>query len=336
MKHYWLSLVYIAVCLFSGNTIAAAKNTASLGAVSYTIPGWFKDSFLEIKEDSAEARQENKQLILFMHMEGCPYCSRMLDENFREGKTKRFIEDNFQVVAINILGDREIIWDDNNRYIEKELARELKVHYTPTVVFMDGEGKRVLQLNGYRRPATLMHALNYVKDKQYNKLELAEYISKQNKPVYSLRNHPMFTKTDDFSDFNKPLAIIFEDKNCADCNEFHQKVLAHKEVLSELSKFTVVRLDTDSDKSIIDNNGNKTTAAAWAKKLKLDYRPGVVLFDKGSEVTRVDGRLYHFHFKEILRYVSKAKYFEYASYNQYLYARQKELRAAGIQIDFGQ
>ncbi|MDH5426504.1 MAG: thioredoxin fold domain-containing protein [Gammaproteobacteria bacterium] len=335
MRHYWFSLIYISILLATVSACAEEKST-TIGAGNYSIPGWFKDSFLEIQSDSEEAYAESKHLMLFMHLDGCPYCSRMLDENFRKGKTKIFIQNNFQVIAINILGDREIAWDKDTSYIEKTLARELKVHFTPTLVFMNKDGRRVLQLNGYRSPETLMHALNYVNDQQYYKMKLAEYISKQNKPVYSLKSHPMFIEMRDFSDYKKPLAIVFEDKDCADCDEFHQKVLQHKDVLKELSKFKVVRLDTYSDQVIIDTDGNKTTAARWASRLKLDYRPGTVLFDRGSEVTRADGRLYHFHFKEILRYVSSAQYFEYATYNQYLNARQKQLRNAGVAIDYGQ
>ncbi|MDH5391683.1 MAG: thioredoxin fold domain-containing protein [Gammaproteobacteria bacterium] len=335
MKQYRLSLIWLGFILLP--TMALSQdNKVAPATPSYTIPAWFKHSFLEINEDSKEADAENKHLILFMHLEGCPYCSRMLDENFRTGETKDYIQKNFQLIAINILGDREVQWDEDTVYSEKALARQLKVHFTPTIVFMNSKGRRVLQLNGYRKPATLMHAFNYVIDKQYYKMKLAEYIKLQNKPVYRLMSHQLFSEITDFSVYKKPLAILFENKDCAGCEEFHQKVLQHKQVLEELSHFKLVRLDSYSDKTITDVDGNITTAADWASRLKLDYRPGTVLFDKGSEVTRADGRLYHFHFKEMLRYVSSGQYFEYASYNQYLTARQKELRAAGVQIDYGQ
>jgi hypothetical protein len=41
----------------------------------------------------------------------------------------------------------------------------------------------------------------------------------------------------------------------------------------------------------------KTTTQDWAKDIYLDYHPGTVLFDAGQEITRADGRLYHFHYK---------------------------------------
>lgn len=57
--------------------------------------------------------------MLFMHIDRCPYCTRMLEENFRSGDIQQFIEKNFDVIALNIRGDREILWDENTVYSEK-------------------------------------------------------------------------------------------------------------------------------------------------------------------------------------------------------------------------
>ena len=108
----------------------------------------------------------------------------------------------------------------------------------------------------------------------------------------------------------------------------------HQDVLTEMQKFTVVRLDALSTKPLIDVDGNKTTAQDWASHLNLDYRPGTVLFNEGNEITRADGRLYHFHYKELLRYVSGGYYQQYPTYLKYLGIRQKQLLDAGVDIDF--
>ena len=92
--------------------------------------------------------------------------------------------------------------------------------------------------------------------------------------LYNLKPHPQYQDVKDFSKFNGRLAIIFEDKSCADCDEFHKEVLMHQDVLTEMQKFTVVRLDALSTKPLIDVDGNKTTAQDWASHLNLDYRPG--------------------------------------------------------------
>lgn len=335
MKYYWLSFVCLSYFLFTVPAIGA-DFVKSDGTVTYSIPGWFKESFLEIKEDSREAAESDKHVILFMHLESCPYCSRMLNENFREGSTKEYIETNYDVVAINILGDREVIWGEGESYIEKSLASELKVRFTPTVVFLNSKGQKVLQLNGYRKPVALKQALNYVKEKKYYKIKFSDYLEQQNKVVYTFRSHKDFELVTDFSKVKGPMAVVFEDKSCAGCDEFHEKVLNSKDVLEETKKVKLVRLDANSNNEIIDINGNKTTVKKWAKKLKMDYRPGTITFDNGEEISRADGRLYHFHYKELLRHTSSGSYFEYPSYNQYLRVRERKLRAAGVQIDYGE
>ncbi|MDH5426095.1 MAG: thioredoxin fold domain-containing protein [Gammaproteobacteria bacterium] len=332
MYRYLLPLFILLYLLPAVSADTAQGKTH--GDTSFTIPDWFKHSFLEITDDVREAKDSNKHVMLFMHIERCPYCSRMLNENFREGNNKTFIQNNFDVIDINIRGDREIQWDEKTQYNEKSLARELNVHFTPTIVFLNTAGQKVYQVNGYRNPEDFKHVLNYVSQKQYTTLKLTDYIINQKTSVYHFRSHPLFTQTTDFSKYKGPLAVIYEDKSCAGCDEFHSKVLTHKTVLAELEKFTVVRLDTHSDQPITDTSGNKTSARDWAKKLKLDYRPGIVLFDKGVEVSRADGHLYHFHFKELLRYVAEGFYLQYPSYLQYLAPRQKELLESGVDIDY--
>jgi len=58
------------------------------------------------------------------------------------------------------------------------------------------------------------------------------------------------------------------------------------------------------------------------------------LFDDGVEITRADGRLNHFHYKEVLRCVSGGFYQQYPTYLKYIGVRQKQLLEAGVDIDF--
>ena len=35
-------------------------------------PAWFKDSFLDVREDIAEATKSGRRLMLYFHQDGCP------------------------------------------------------------------------------------------------------------------------------------------------------------------------------------------------------------------------------------------------------------------------
>ncbi len=308
-----------------------------MGGQQYDLPGWFKNSFLVLNEDVEEAGQRGRHVLLFMHLDECPYCARLLKENFRRGETKDFAEKHFDVIGINIRGDRPVEWFDGKTYSERELAGNLKVKATPTLVFFDTKGKIVLQLNGYRKPAALRQALAYVHGKHYRTQTLAAFVEQQNKAaVYHFRKDPRFSDMTDFKGYAKPLAVIFEDKDCTDCDEFHAKVLNHAEVLPELAKFKVVRLDAYSDSPIVGIDGRKTTPKKWAQSLNLVYRPGIVFFNEGKERMRMDGMQYHYHFKELLRYVSGKYYPQYATFSLYNAARREELLSQGVVIDYSQ
>jgi thioredoxin-related protein len=284
-----------------------------------------------------EAREQGRHLMLFMHLAECPYCARLLDENFRSGDTKNFAEKNFDVIGIDIRGGNSVEWFDGNTYSESELARKLKTVATPTMVFIDAKGNTVLQINGYRKPSTMRQVLDYVHGKHYQTQSLIEFTEKQNKAaVYRFREDPRFSPMTDFKGYAQPLAVIFEGKDCADCEEFHTKVLSHAEVQPELAKFKIVRLDAYSDAPITDIDGHKTTPKEWARKLNLVYRPGVVLFNEGKQRMRMDGMQYHYHFKELFRYVSGRYYREYATFPSYNAARREELLQQGVVIDYSQ
>lgn len=307
------------------------------GGVKYDLPGWFKKSFLVLNEDVQEAREQGRHLMLFMHLAECPYCARLLDENFRNGDTKNFTEKNFDVIGIDIRGGNTVEWFDGKSYSERELATMLRTIATPTMLFFDANGKIVLRLNGYRKPSVLRQALDYVHGKHYQSQSLASYVEQQNhNAVYRFRPEPRFSDMTDFKGYSRPLAVIFEDKDCADCDEFHAKVLNHAAVQPELAKFKVVRLDAYSTSPIIDIEGRKTTPKEWVQRLNVIYRPGVVFFNEGKERMRMDGMQYHYHFKEISRYVSGKHYREHATFSSYNAARREELLQQGAVIDYSQ
>lgn len=329
-------LVVTAVSPFSA-AWAEAPRSRLAGGVKYDLPGWFKKSFLVMREDAEEAGRHGRHLVLFMHLDECPYCARLLDENFRQGVTKEFAEKHFDIIGINIRGGNTVEWFDGNEYPEADLARKLKVVATPTLVFLDAQGEVVLRLNGYRQPPALRQALEYVQGRYYRSESLAGFVEKQNQAaVYRLRPDPRFSELSDFKGYAGPLAVIFEDRDCADCDEFHAKVLNHPAVQPELAKFKVVRLDAYSTAPIVNIDGRRTTPREWAQRLNIVYRPGVVFFNEGRERMRMDGMQYHFHFKELLRYASGRHYRKYSTFSSYNAARRAELMSQGVAIDYSQ
>jgi thioredoxin-related protein len=326
-----MALLFI---LFTAFTLANAQGKV-VGGSMHEGPEWFKESFLELEDDIEEAKENNKHIMLFLDLDGCPYCTRMLKENFiEENKTSEFIQKYFDVINLNVKGSREIVWGEEE-FTEKELATKLNIQYSPTILFLDYELKTVVRVNGYRSPVNFQYILKYVQGKHYENLTLSQYANKiKDKSLYTLKSNEMFKDIKDLSKIKTPLAVIFEDGSCTQCDYFHNKTLKNEEVKSELSKFQIVRLDANSNETIIDTNGKETSPKKWVESINLDYRPGMLLLNEGKVINTVDALLYSFHFKELLRYVSGRYYIKHnGDYLDYLRQRQADLLNQGKTID---
>jgi len=335
MKYFKLIL---AIFMLSGlfTHVNAIEPGKIVGGKVSELPEWFKDSFLDIAEDVEEARDENKHLMLYMHLTGCPYCYKMVEEGFKNNTNTQIIKDNFDVVAINIRGNKEVVLNEDLIMTEAEVRDHFKVNFTPTTVFLDQSNKLVYKVNGYRSVENFKHILNFVKNRAYQNTTLAEFIQQQKRTKhYKFKDHSSFQSITDLSvKRNKPLLVLFEDQYCVLCNKLHDGHLKNPEILKELDLFDVVRLNAESDQVIIDVDGNKTTPSAYARKLRLNYRPGIVMFDQGVEVMRIDALLYSYHFAGHLRYIGERHYKQYPdSVFDYLRVYRQKILDSGQDID---
>ncbi|MBT6093914.1 MAG: thioredoxin fold domain-containing protein [Rhodospirillaceae bacterium] len=138
---------------------------------------WFKETFLDLKEDMAEAKAEGKQLVVFWEQKGCPYCRETHAVNLRKPKTVDYIKKHFFVVQLNLWGDREVVDVDGTPTTEKKLARKHRVQFTPTIQFFPQDPPKeagvssrdyeVWRLMGYWKPFHFHHTFQYVHEKGY-------------------------------------------------------------------------------------------------------------------------------------------------------------------------
>ena len=173
----WLGLLSLACAPALGAEAqpdAPAAGGRLLGTKTSSHPDWFKESFLDIAEDVDEATDAGKHVMLFLEMNGCPYCYKMIEENFKGSDYSGWLQEHFDVIALNIRGDREVALDADTTLSEKALAERLGVRYTPTVVFLSSDHEPVARINGYRNPEDFKQVLDYVDARAYASQTLAE------------------------------------------------------------------------------------------------------------------------------------------------------------------
>ncbi len=344
-----LSLLLFVATTSSGFVQAAAgtanksqvKEGQFLGAMPTEYPDWFKESFLDFKEDVAEATAAGKRVLVLFHQDGCPYCNAVVERNLAQKDIETLVRKKFDIIALNMWGDREIATIGGKTYTEKEFAEALKVQFTPTMLFFNESGKIILRLNGYLPPRRFKVALEYIANKQETKLSYQDYVARhlpkgKNKSSAKLHAEDFFVtgKIDLSQKHTKPFAIFIEQKDCPACDTLHQKILIDKEIRKTLKDFTVYQLDMWSDKELIDLSGKKTTARKFAKSLDVKYAPSILVFNKqGKEIIRSEAFFKTFHTHGILTYVSSGAYIKQPSFQRYLSVRAHDIQATGKDVD---
>ena len=132
----------------------------ALPAQAQEAPEWFAETFLDLREDVAEAAKEGRRVMLYFWQDGCPYCKQLVEVTFRDPRIVAKMRRRFVSIAINVWGDREVTWTDGRTMREKQLAARLKVYGTPTLIFLDEKGATALRLDGYVAPAQFAPALD--------------------------------------------------------------------------------------------------------------------------------------------------------------------------------
>lgn len=156
------------VCAAFG-LVAALPAAAADTPQEILAPSWFKPTFLDFRDDVREAAAAQKHLMIFVTQNGCPWCKKLVEVNFRDKTIVDRMQMQFDSVEVNLFGSSETVWTDGTRATEKALAARLKVRATPTLMFLDERGAVVLRLNGYYEPDRFLLALDYVSNREYRK-----------------------------------------------------------------------------------------------------------------------------------------------------------------------
>lgn len=347
MKQMQLKTIFFLTLLMSTfNVLAAEKLGEYRGAMHTEYPSWFKQGFLDFNEDIKDAEKTGKRLMIVFTQPGCPYCNALVERNLSQKEIEQKVRKNFDAVAINMWGDREVTFTDGKSYTEKTISEKLKVQFTPTVLFFNEQGKIILRLNGYIPPRRFNVALDYVLEHKEKTISYRAYVKANLPPGKS----GGLNKEDFFMDEpinlavkgqkgnnkqrSKPFAVFFEQKHCPDCDVLHKKVLTDKYTRNIIKQFDVAQLDMWSNKTLTIPDGSQTTAKLWAKSLDVKYAPTLIIFNRqGKEIIRSEAFFKVFHTQGMFSYVLDGDYKKQPSFQRYLAARAEHFREQGKTID---
>ena len=122
----WLISMALAIALLPIQAgFAAEKRGEFSGAKETVYPDWFKESFLELEEDVQEAGEAGRRVMLFFHQAGCPYCNLLVERNLAQKDIEKTMREHFDVIALNLWGDRDVATVDGQTFTEKNFAAAL-------------------------------------------------------------------------------------------------------------------------------------------------------------------------------------------------------------------
>lgn len=334
-------MTVICLTIFVGPAAVADPQKASIQndhlAADLTHPDWFKDSFLDLRDDLQQATAAGKRgILVFFSTRTCSYCQVFLDTTFADPEIVERVQRHFDVIGLEVMSDLEVTDPQGGLHWAKDFAVREQALFTPTLVFYGAEGLPLLRLVGHQPPDRFRRILDYLEERQYETRTLRAYLHEQDAqpaPGGTLTPEPgLFSPPpyllDRRAPGGRPLLVLFEQPDCQPCREFHRTVLQQVPIRTHLRAFEVVQLDLLDDRSpVLTPKGQRLTPRGWADQLQLIHAPALLFFDEtGSEVLRLDAETGPYRLEGALQYVLEKAYLETPQFQHW--RRQKSLEPA--------
>lgn len=181
-------LAGLAASLASPASLSGAETRARLGEDGLYHFDWYLESFLDIAEDIATAQATGKRFAILWGLKGCPACRRLHEIHLADQQTQSYIRANFEILHLNILGQRTVTDLDGSKLGEKAFAARYGIIGTPSLQFFpetaDGLAARkpaereVLRMPGLPDPADFLAMFRFVRENGYLSGTFADWARK--------------------------------------------------------------------------------------------------------------------------------------------------------------
>jgi thioredoxin-related protein len=133
---------------------------------------------IDVNKLLKEAKESKKDLIVFNHIPGCPYCKSMLEENFKDENIKKELDKHFIYVDV-YTKDKDLISFKDFKGTHREFSKHLGAFAYPATIFIDYNGKVIHKAIGYRNIGEYINELKYISSDSFEKVDLETFILNQ-------------------------------------------------------------------------------------------------------------------------------------------------------------
>lgn len=166
-----------------------ASARARLGDDGLYTLDWYLESFLDLPEDLAAATAAGKRFAILWGLKGCPACRRVHEVHLADPQTERYIRENFEILHLNILGQRPVTDFDGTKLGEKAFAARYGIEGTPSIQFFPEtvEGlaskapatREVARMPGLPNPHEFLAWFRFVRERGYERGAFADWPGKK-------------------------------------------------------------------------------------------------------------------------------------------------------------
>ncbi|MDX1823196.1 MAG: thioredoxin fold domain-containing protein [Thiohalomonadales bacterium] len=330
--NYFVVVTLLLLCL---NTEAVADvmekyRIGGHGQANVTYPPWFKESFLDLRDDLDDARKAGKRgVIVFLSQKNCNHCQAFIDTTLSDPGILGRVQKNYDVIALDIFNDVEFTDIDGSVSSVKDFADKQRARLTPTLLFYGVEGIRLVKIIGFYPPEKFTQVLDYIDDDLYQSETISEYLKKYRKeadeslgeidPDFTMFTRPPYMLDRTHFRGQQPLLVVFETPACTPCRRFHEGVLNDPAVRQLMPEFEAIQLNTlDNTTNIMIPTGRYLTPRQWSEELQLAYDISIVFFDvDGREVHRLDAETGRDRMSGSMQYVLEKAYLRHEQFLQW-------------------
>lgn len=295
----WLPGCVFALCAClscSASTQAGIED----GPRHIEYPSWMKPGIVDLQAELEQVRADGRHGLMVLYTtQGCTYCAEFIRTSLGDPALVARLRHGFAAVGLEIFDDAEMTDPQGDDLPIKRFAEQTGAAMAPTLLFFDRDGELVYRAVGYQSPQRFARILDYVEGGHYRGQAFRDYIEPLpgagQASARPMREDPLFARPPyalsrrDFA-ASQPLLVIFETTGCAECERFHDKVLALPEVRELLARFELVRLDAaDTVTPVLAPDGRPTTPSAWYAAEGFSRVPALLYADEhGRTVFKTD------------------------------------------------
>jgi thioredoxin-related protein len=348
----WLAGLVLATLLVAAPTEARER-------LEY--PDWFAQSFYDLPGDLDDAVARGKRgIALFFSAETCLHCVAMARSTFKDPEIVQRLSGQFDVIAVDVFSDVEMVGWDGQMVRARELSEHERATFTPTLLFVNDAGERMLRHVGFADASRMHLILSYLESDAWRRESLRDFAvrvleaEETASPADSVAAATGQASAAAIAGFQQPPAdlaaqrranprpslVLFERDGCEECRRLRAQILEHPQVQEVLAGFHALRLNSDDPDIAVLPDGRHGSAEALAGQLALTHRPGLVFFgEDGQEAFRMDSTWLIDHSGQLpdatredlllsflarLDYVSSGAYRDWPQYQRWRAQRDRE------------